>query len=177
MKKTAVILAGGRSLRFGTNKAFARLKGITLLERAEHNLKTAGFHVTVADGSADPFPKQGPLQALVGIGRSLKPRKILLVPCDMPLLKPELLTLLWKKSVGFDVTVIGTAGRIAPLPGVYSARAMEEAGRLFKKGRRDLKSLMETELKIRKVDWDDLTSLANINTPRDLREVRQCLAF
>ncbi|MBI4223795.1 MAG: molybdenum cofactor guanylyltransferase [Deltaproteobacteria bacterium] len=170
MKKLAVILAGGRSLRFGSNKARARWQGLTLLERVSLSLNEAGFQVLVADRHSDLYPWQGPLQALFSIGHCYHPEKILLTACDMPLLRPELLTLLWEKSLGLDVTVLRTETRLYPLPGVYSRRAMEEAGRLFQKGRRDLKSLMQTALTLREIKWEDGRSLTNINTQQDLRE-------
>ncbi|MBI4125334.1 MAG: molybdenum cofactor guanylyltransferase [Deltaproteobacteria bacterium] len=170
MKKLAVILAGGRSLRFGSDKARARWRGLTLLERISRSLNEAGFHFVVADRHSDLYPRQGPLQALFSIGHCYDPEKILLTACDMPFLKPESLALLWEESLGFDVTVPRTETRLYPLPGVYSRRAMEEAGRLFQKGRRDLKSLLKAPLTVREKKWEDGRSLTNINTQKDLRE-------
>ena len=55
-----VVLAGGRSRRYGSPKARARLAGLTLLERALSILRAAGLETGVIANRADDLP--GPWQ-------------------------------------------------------------------------------------------------------------------
>lgn len=166
MKKVAVILAGGRSSRFGSDKAAFLWQGRTLLDWAVQNARRAGFQTVVSGRKTDPFPYEGPLQALFGIWRDHRFSKVLLLACDMPLVKPEVLQKLWEEGRRFDVTVLRTPERISPLPGVYSGKAARLAGVLFAQGRRGLKSLMHAEgLSVREIRLS--RGLTNINTPAD----------
>ncbi|MDE0358587.1 MAG: NTP transferase domain-containing protein, partial [Gammaproteobacteria bacterium] len=51
-----VVLAGGRSRRYGSPKARARLAGVTLLEHALAILRAAGLETGVIANRADDLP-------------------------------------------------------------------------------------------------------------------------
>lgn len=100
------VLAGGRSRRFGSNKALALFRDETLLDRAARALEPVCPDVVVVGRGAeledrvrwrivpDAVPDAGPLGGLHAAlleARREGGEGVLLVACDMPLLTPLLL--------------------------------------------------------------------------------------
>ena len=175
--KTAVILAGGESRRFGSNKAFAKIDGRTFLERLATTLDSLGFEffLSVSDPQIykhlslkiipDLFPKEGPLQALYSAFLHLNTPRILLLACDMPLVTPEVIKELWRQSENVDICLQESS----PLPGVYSRNVLPSAKYFLEEGRRDLKSLLESHLKKGTVSSDEISHV-NINSKEEWRQ-------
>src|SRR5687767_11220565 len=94
---TGVVLAGGRSSRFGRDKALLELGGETLLARAVRVLSGVAGEVLVlgpperavqaptARILPDERPGDGPLPALASALRAMRGDRILAVATDMPL--------------------------------------------------------------------------------------------
>ncbi|NVJ96936.1 MAG: molybdenum cofactor guanylyltransferase [Alphaproteobacteria bacterium] len=105
---TALILAGGRSSRMGYDKATIMLDGMSLLDRAIDLAHQAGAtSITILGrpdhplGVADNIQYGGPARAISAWASGLqKPTQALVIPIDMPLLTPEILSLLIKEDSG-----------------------------------------------------------------------------
>ena len=107
---TGIVLAGGRSTRMGRDKASLVLGGRTLLQRAVDALNAVADEVVVVRAPGQRLPDiecSRPLRVvedaiegegpLVGIAAGLEAAAApvaLVVGCDMPFLRPELLRLL-----------------------------------------------------------------------------------
>ncbi|PIP80521.1 MAG: hypothetical protein COW84_04790 [Gammaproteobacteria bacterium CG22_combo_CG10-13_8_21_14_all_40_8] len=97
LKTLGVILAGGQSKRMGTSKAELILpNGLTLLQHAAQILEQTGIRQTVISGNLeggipDRIPQLGPLGAIETIIHKLNPTRMLIIPVDMPALRPSLL--------------------------------------------------------------------------------------
>ena len=102
---TAVVLAGGRSDRFGGPKLEIELDGVSVVERAVRAVATIADEVVVA-GPPPSRPKSlgpsvrfvpdlepfaGPLAALAGVLDSVTNELAMLVGGDMPALAPDVL--------------------------------------------------------------------------------------
>lgn len=94
----AVLLAGGRSSRMGTDKALLVWAGGTLLTHMHTTLLRAGAAQVVVSGDRpelggvpDAEPGTGPMGALAQLAPRLQDGAWLVVPVDMPLLTPELM--------------------------------------------------------------------------------------
>lgn len=109
------VLAGGRSSRFGSDKAFAEWKGRSL---ADHAAALVGQHVdrvVVVDGRevADlPAARLGPLGGIAGALDWAAARgfaSVLTIACDMPRVPGELLTALLRRAPAYcsDAPVLG----------------------------------------------------------------------
>jgi molybdopterin-guanine dinucleotide biosynthesis protein A len=187
----AVILAGGRSSRFGQDKARARLGNATLLEGLAASLEKVGFRVTVGTGYReheafgypviwDRAPFSGPLRALGGILEAIDEPRIMLVACDTPFLDPALARWLWEAGKDFDITILeDERGEPSPLPGVYAKSILTALRENLSLGRTSLQSLFETGLRVNRVPaatWREIDaggrSLVNINTAEDLARAR-----
>lgn len=181
-KKTAVILAGGKSSRFGQDKIFYPFNGKPIIQILIDTLKQAGFGI-VLSGPVDklaPFgfeviedrePFGGPLQALCGIWEKIAVDKIMLLAADMPFVTIPVLNALWTKGQDADGVLLETS----PLPGVYARSTQKPGMDLLKKKRRDLWALREAALSIEFLTKEELAlldpnsdTLRNINVPEDL---------
>jgi molybdopterin-guanine dinucleotide biosynthesis protein A len=100
---TAIVLAGGRSTRFGSDKLAADVDGSTVLDRAIDAVAVVASDVLVVGAAheianarviADPEPFGGPLQALAGALAETTTSTAIVVAGDMPSLVPEVLGLL-----------------------------------------------------------------------------------
>jgi molybdenum cofactor guanylyltransferase len=187
-QRTAVILAGGASRRFGRNKAFAVLDGKPLIEHVIANLNSNHDEVIIAGPRApyahyglriieDRVPLAGPLVTLAHLWDHLDGDRILLIPCDMPRCDETLLNLLWQAHIERDMVVPTRRGIASPLPGVYGRRCHEKALACIAAGRHDLRALFESTLTRYLLDARAMgradprgRRLWNVNTQADLLE-------
>jgi molybdopterin-guanine dinucleotide biosynthesis protein A len=129
--RAGFVLAGGRSSRMGSDKAFLEFGGVTLLERALAGMAGACDQVMIVGDPAkfasygpviaDVFPGCGPLggihAALVHSAAELN----LMVAVDMPFVSAELLAFLFAEAEKNDAIVaVPRVGKgLQPLCAVY----------------------------------------------------------
>jgi molybdenum cofactor guanylyltransferase len=135
MDITGIILAGGKSLRFGRNKAIEKIAGMTLVERVIKQLSSITHEIILVtnedshqftefnflDVVADIYPEKGPLGGIfTGLSGSHTAVNIV-VACDMPFLNTALLSHMAAISPCFDAVIPRwTNNQIEPLHGIYS---------------------------------------------------------
>ena len=169
---TGVLLVGGRSTRFGSPKALARLDGETLAERAWRLLgETCDERVAVgkrADALALPFDVvddgtdvRAPIAGVVAGLRAAQHELVVVVPVDTPRLTRAALEELAASCR--DVAVPPTG----PLPGAYRRSALPALECALAAGRLSLRDAI-AELDVAVVDLDT-SLLVNVNTPHDVR--------
>lgn len=195
---TAIVLAGGRSSRFGRDKLAESLDGVTLLERAVQAATQVAADVVIvvppvgdepklatrADAPArvrivrDPEPFGGPLVALLaGLERAAEPYA-LLIGGDMPRLSPAVLGLLLRSLDGdpdADATALVLRGRRHPIPvALRVGSATPAARRVLAEGERSLNALL-ARLRTRELAetaWRPLDpsagTLLDVDRPQDL---------
>ena len=203
IRNPAIVLAGGRSTRFGSDKASALLAGKPLLEWAIDAVAEVCSEVIVvaAQGQVlpeftssvpvrvvhDRYESLGPLAGLVTGFEALTSTTsaqlgTLVVSCDAPLLAPELLRALLAALGTHAAAVPEVGGRLQPLVAAYrhSAclphfRARLERGELgLARAITDLDVLVVPESEVRQHD-PELHSIHNINTPHDLAQAESQL--
>ncbi len=157
------VLAGGRSSRFGTDKAAATWNGRSL---ADHARAVIGQHVdaVVVIGPAAiadlPEPGLGPLGGIAGALDHAATQgygSVLTIGCDMPRVPAELLHALLRRAPAYcsDTPVLGH------WPAALGAHLL---ARLTQGDR----SVIGWARAIGAVPIASPTPLANINTPEDL---------
>ena len=194
---TAIVLAGGRSTRFGRDKLAEPLRGLPLLDHAVAAVATVATEVLVlippvADlpplravraGAVpivvvrDPEPFGGPLVAvLAGLERVREPFA-LVVGGDMPTLDPAVLGAMLRRldASGSEAVVLAYRGRRQPLPAAFRVgSATPAARRLLGSGVRSLHALNEAlrTLELAESEWRPLdpaaATLRDIDRPEDL---------
>jgi molybdopterin-guanine dinucleotide biosynthesis protein A len=191
---SAIVLAGGRSGRFGSDKLAAVLDGRPLLEAAIAGLAavTRDVVVVVAPGDDravagpgsirivnDPEPFGGPLIGLLAGLEVVAQPLVVVAGGDMPTLQAPVLDLMLRALVtaddAFGAVILEQRGRAEPLPAVVRTGAATDIARqLLADGERSLRSLFDrlptrilSERDWRPLDPDGAT-LFDVDEPADL---------
>ena len=171
---TGVLLVGGASTRFGSPKALAQVGGESLAERAWRLLgDTCDERIAVgkrADRLELPFDVlddgtavRAPIAGVVAGLRAAHNEIVVVIPVDTPLLTKAALHEL--ADACRDVAVPPTG----PLPGAYRRSTLPTLERALSSGRLALREAI-IGLDVAVVDLDAV-SLANVNTPDDVRRL------
>lgn len=187
---SAIVLAGGRSTRFGRDKLAEPLAGRALLDHAiaavsplaQETIVVAPPRETprVSQGIVvvhDPSSFEGPLVGLMAGLRRVTNPIALVVGGDMPTMVQAVLAALIARldDPAFDAAVLEDHGRRGPLPSVLrTAPARAAASRLVADGERRLGAVFEAlatsvidDAGWRAIDPDGRT-LRDVDTPDDL---------
>jgi molybdopterin-guanine dinucleotide biosynthesis protein A len=196
---SAVILAGGRSVRFGRDKSAEVVAGRTLLQRAVDAVGPIASEIIVVRAKGTPpqaVTSKTPLRhaedvreggALAGLYTGLatasQPAAVAL-GCDMPLLSRRLLLHLWG-LLGPDVDVVMPLwkGKEEPLHAFYRRstclaaieKALDEGERQVIRFLADVRVRYVGHDELRKLDPDG-HSFWNVNQPSDLKRILPLLA-
>jgi molybdenum cofactor guanylyltransferase len=188
---TAIVLAGGRSSRFGSDKLAAELDGVPLLHHTIRAVAAVcaevlvvgtptGLSVELPDDIAaavvlDVDAYQGPLMALVVAASAATHRTLLIVAGDMPHLEPAVLERVLATAHEHQGACLIAEGRPQPLPMAVDRAALLTRGRdLIGAGERRLRALFDhLDLeRIPEAEWRTLDpegrSLRDIDRPEDL---------
>lgn len=169
-----IVLAGGRSSRFGRDKLAEPIDGRPLLDLAvEAALSVASdVVVVVAPGTERVVPAGariahdrdaylGPLAGVATGLAALRPdvERVIVVGGDMPALAPSVLRrLIDGLGHGMTAVLLGTSGDPAPLPAAFDRRAAQAVGdALLAAGERRLRALaarLETAV-VPVAEWAD----------------------
>lgn len=183
-----LVLAGGRSRRFGADKAMALLDGRPLLLHAADRLAGVCDRIAVSapegGGAArlaaqlgfvriedDPAFASGPLNGLVtGLRWASAEGADLLatVPCDTPRLPEDLVTRL-KAGLGGDAAAVARApDGLHPLCGVWRPRIVKTLEAALASGAHPPVRGVLARLPAAEIWFDDDAAFANVNSPEDL---------
>ena len=186
---SAFVLAGGRSSRMGADKAFLRLDGRTLLERAIdllHALTSEVYIVGPADKFAafgqvieDRYAGRGPLAGIHAALAASDSDLNLILAVDLPRVDELLLRLLVGQAEASEamVTVPYIAGGYQPLCAVYRREFAAVAETALESGKNKIDALF-SQTTTRVLEEAELSRFAfgaamfeNLNTPEDFRRV------
>ncbi len=196
MDRSAIILAGGFSSRFGQDKSTLELKGKPLIkhvtdavkpivdeiiivtsaqERADNYTKIVGTNIKFA---IDVDDGKGPLVgALTGLQQA-SGKYSLLLPSDVPFVSRDVVELLFDLCPGRSAVVPRWPNTdIEPLHAVYNTKvALDAAKKAVSQGKQRVADMLDnmqgvrylSTLVIQELD-PDLKTLFNVNTPVDLK--------
>ncbi|MEJ2292496.1 MAG: molybdenum cofactor guanylyltransferase [Deinococcales bacterium] len=178
---TGAVLCGGRSTRFGTDKALHLVAGRTLLGRVLASLEPARerlligrpYPVEGARHVPDLRPGLGPLAGLETALTAASERWVALAACDLPCLTPAFWRLLCSRAAPEHAVVVrGLQGRLEPLAALYPRSALPRVRARLDRGQRDLQGLLQ-ELSTVEVEREVVEAvcgpavLHNVNRPGD----------
>ncbi|HXE90132.1 MAG TPA: molybdenum cofactor guanylyltransferase [Terriglobales bacterium] len=147
------VLAGGRSRRMGSDKAFMELEGKTLLARALELARTLSPSVAIvgpaslyqSHGSVveDIFPGRGPLSGIHAALSSTSSALNLVLGVDSPFVEPGFLQYLVLEAgrSGAMVTVPRAGGGFQPLCAVYHRNLRDAAQAALEQGNHKVDAL------------------------------------
>ncbi|MBW6485513.1 MAG: molybdenum cofactor guanylyltransferase [Syntrophobacterales bacterium] len=190
-KMTGVILAGGKSSRMGTNKAFLKIAEERLIDRNIRLLRNIFKDVLIVVSNpqeyllkeativTDIVPGKG---ALGGIytGLFFAPDKYAFVmACDMPFLNISFVEYMAEKAKGCDIVVPSPPDGLQPLCAVYSRACLPAIKNLLDKNRLQIKNFYPGH-KVLEIPAATLSSFdpqgnmfTNLNTPEDFAAFAQ----
>jgi len=187
---SAIVLAGGRSVRFGRDKLVEPIDGRPLLYLAAEAVAAVATDVIVVappdgapllpDGARlahDEAPFEGPLAGcMTGLLAAREPL-VIVVGGDMPSLEPAVLALLIRALVASsaEAALLEHRGRRQQLPfAMRTGTGTDAARRLLAQGERRLGALMD-RLSVRVLAEDewrpldpDARTLRDVDEPGDL---------
>lgn len=178
---TGLILAGGKSLRFGSEKARHPVGGRRMIDHVYDALVSVVEDVLVSvarpsivtglpvEHVPDLYPEAGPLAGLhAGLLRCSTPW-LLAVACDMPFLTADVLQALLdeRKSASGPIVARTPDGRLHPLCALYPKNILTEVEASLRQRRYALHALLSRTSSMVEVPVPALP-LRNINRPEDL---------
>ncbi len=189
MKVTSIILAGGKNLRFGRNKALETIGGKSLIECIVERLSPLTNQILIVASQeqskfpvadkieilVDLYPGKGPLGGIYTGLLASRSSYSVVVACDMPFLNVKLLRHMIKLSSGFDAVVprLGE-GVVEPLHAIYSRSCLGNMKTRLEHNQLGVNSLFNT-VRVRYVEKAEcqkldprLLSFFNINCQSDL---------
>ncbi len=183
MSVVGVVLAGGRSSRFGRDKALLEIDGETLLQRTVARLREAcgealiigpperGQQAPDTPVVQDEIPGIGPLGGIATALRARPGRSVLVVAVDMPFLSVPLLRHLAGMAAEADVVLPVVGGRGQQLHAVYGPACLPAIEGQIAAGDYKIDRFFPS-VRLRRVDEAELRrfdpglrAFQNVNTP------------
>ena len=172
------VLAGGRSVRMGRDKALLVLEGETLVERCLRKLSEVCAEVAIAGGAealarfgrvvADAEAGCGPLGGIVAALRESRFEWNVFVPVDVPFVPVSCLKELVAAAMGSgEAAMARVDGKLQPLCGVYPKTMLPVLQRELAEGRWKVALAVAAAGPVRVVDFADARWFRNVNTPEE----------
>jgi molybdenum cofactor guanylyltransferase len=181
---TAIVLAGGRSRRMGTDKSMLPVDGGPMIEHICHQLRGTFARVLISANDAEKFsflgldvvpdrvPDQGPLMAVASALDAADSELNLIVSCDVPEIKLPVVRRMLAEADGADAVIpLTDDGKEQPLFAVYRRSARRHIEEALESGGHRLSHIYDF-CKVRFIELDDTSWFANLNTPADYERFR-----
>jgi molybdopterin-guanine dinucleotide biosynthesis protein A len=184
-----VILAGGKSRRYGENKALVAVEGVPLIERVADVLGSLFHRVVLVTNSPDEYKHLhlpmfedlvkdlGPLGGILTGLSVITEEAGFLVACDMPFLNPALIRYIIRIRGRFHVVVPRIRGDLETLHALYSRECLPALWKFVHAGEYQVFRFFK-EVAVRYVEENEirshdpeLRSFININRPEDLMTI------
>lgn len=190
-----VVIAGGRSTRFGGEKAAALLAGKPLLVWAADRLRTSCEQVAVNarsgteaealaraqglavlyDAVGDPAGPLSGVRAALEWARDIGAAQLAVSPCDVPLLPEDVFVRLLQEANG-GAALAETNEGLQPLCSIWPTKSLELLRAALAGGSHPAIWRQLAALGARRVRFDPPAAFTNVNTREDLDLIAARLA-
>jgi len=187
---SAFVLAGGKSTRMGTNKAFVLLDGRTLLARMLDVARSLTAEVAIVGDPSkfaafapvieDVFPACGPLGGIHAALRASQTELNVILAVDIPFISTALVNYVLSRAKNSEATVTlpRSAGGLQPLCAVYRRGFADLAEAALRAGKNKIDALFD-ETNMLAISEQEMNGAGfsaivfrNLNTPQDLTSAR-----
>ena len=188
-----VILVGGKSRRYGRNKAMELFQGERLIDRRVRKIRALFPKVLVITNEPelylhldvtvvrDVIPGQGPLGGIYTGLLFAQGETVFVTACDMPFVQPALIRRMVQLAGDYDVVVPQKKEGLEPLHAIYSPRCLAHTKKMLDRGELQVISFFPA-VKVFRISSDEIgqldpqgLSFFNINTPEDMRRAGELL--
>lgn len=186
MKASAAVLAGGKSSRMGTNKAFLEVRSCRIIDHTLGELRQVSDDILLITNTPDEYgklpvrtaqdiyPGLGPLSGIHSALVHAEHPVVLVVACDMPFIDSNLANYLIEQTRGYDLAVPMVDGYFEPLFAVYTTSCLPHIERCIKKDKRRVIDFFSS-VRVKYVNEEEISRVAdietvfyNVNTPKEL---------
>lgn len=184
-----VILAGGKSSRYGANKALVPVEGIPLIEHVIAVLRGLFKSVVLITNTPDEYARfhlpmyedlikgLGPLGGIYTALKCISEEAGFFAACDMPYLNPAFIAHMLELGRDHDAVVPRIGWKLEALHALYRKTCLPPMERLIQNGQYQVIRFFD-EVSVRYVEEDEIRKFdpslhlfLNINRPEDLEEV------
>lgn len=164
---TAVILAGGKSSRMGSDKSLLKLGGKTLIENIIDTLRPYVSSIIIVTNNKEKYgflnnisfipdiiKNQGPFIGLISGIKSIDTKWCFVTSCDMPLIDGNMIEYLWRRKNGYIVSPFSING-YEPLISLYAKDILPFAEKMMTEGIRSINKFIDNMEKLGYVDKID----------------------
>lgn len=190
---SAYILCGGKSSRFGSDKALAAIGGRTLIEIVSGELKKVFDEIVLVveepgkylftgfESITDVYPNRGPLGGIHAALKHAPTEKVFIISCDMPLITSEIIRFIAGYKSEKEVVLPKAGVKNHYMCGIYSKKLLPVAEDLLEQTKDLKKSASPYDLMIKVgfeiIDFNlipgfDVKCFFNLNSPDDLKKIK-----
>lgn len=201
--KSAIVLSGGKSSRFGENKALKKLNKKPIVCYVIDSLLKAKYKVVLVIGAKDKIndfsrilPNSititkdnlegyGPLAGILSGLKIINSTYTAILPCDSPFIKTEVIDFLFKNVKSYDAIIpIWKNGYIEPLHAIYRVKpALKATEEAISKKELYIVDMIKRLKKVKYISIDklkpydnDLLTFFNINSKKDFKKAKKIIA-
>lgn len=184
MEVNAYILAGGKSSRFGSDKASFLINGYPMIDHVSEALQIPEIKsVSIVDKFTssesktdhiimDVLPDKGPLGGILTALTHSKTELNFIVSCDLPFISKEIVRSFLAQIAPDHNTIISSGDRLHPLFGVYQKKYLALIEDFIANDRLKMMDFIDETgtviLKSEDLDGYQEKSLINVNTKEEL---------
>jgi len=185
IKATAIVLAGGDSLRMDTDKSMLPINGQPAIEYICDQLSATFDEILISanevdkysflgfDVIADKVPGQGPLMGIASALEASANQLNFVVACDIPHIDLPYVRRMLAEAEEADLVIPTTGeGKYEPLFAVYRKSALGAINEVLSSGGRKISDVF-ARCKVKHVELGDAEWFTNLNTLADYEEFQK----
>ncbi len=188
-----VVLVGGKSRRYGRNKALEMFQGERLIDRQVRTVGSLFSEVFVITDNPEPYlhldvtivrdviPGQGPLGGIYTGLLFAQGESVFVTACDMPFVQPAVVGHMMELAKDYDVVVPQKETGLEPLHAIYSTRCLPHIKKMLDRQELQVIGFFQAvkvyHLSLEEIGQLDPMGLSffNINTRKDMDRARELL--
>jgi len=187
---SAIVMAGGRSSRMGTDKSMLQINDVPMIEHICEQLRGTFDQILISADDAEKFayfgfevipdkvPGQGPLMGIASALQVSDNEFNFVVACDIPYINLSFVRRMLAEAKEVDIVVpnkrraTNHEPRVEPLFAVYRKSALPAINEMLASEGRKISDVF-SRCRIKYIELDDAEWLTNINTFADYEEFQK----
>jgi len=186
-KATAIIMAGGGSIRMGTDKSMLPIKGKPLIETICEQLHGFFDQMLISANEVDKFaflglevvpdkvPEQGPLMGIASALEASANELNFVIACDIPKINLACINRMLNEAIESQADiVVPTTGeeKYEPLFAIYRKTTLKAINKTLSSGKRKITDVFNL-CTVKHIELDDTDWLINLNTMAEYEEFQK----